>query len=166
MVALGGGWVNTDLRGLRDPRVFDYVDRITLDAGERPLLQLVEGGPPVRTFRRVGERVVLESDDTVPDVPFAQTGTPTTTGLRLDRYLGLLDTLNPMHRLWADTRWNKLTVAHGCYWRKCAFCDTALDYIHRFEPVHARVLVDRIQALVEETGQKGFHFFGHGIGLL
>jgi len=164
LVVLGGGWVNTDLRDLRDPRVFDFVDRITLDAGERPLLQLIEGGPLVRTYRRhhAGEgeaaAVVLESDPTVPDVPFDQIGTPSTAGLQLDAYLGLLDTLNPMHRLWADTRWNKLTVAHGCYWRKCAFCDTSLDYIRRYEPAQASTLVDRIESLVQQTGQTGFHF--------
>lgn len=157
-IALGGGWVNTDLRGLREPRVFDYVDHVTLDAGERPLLQLIEGGPPVRTFRRVEGQVVFQDTPGLPDVPMAEVGTPTTDGLPLDRYLGVLDTLNPMHRLWADTRWNKLTVAHGCYWKKCAFCDTSLDYIRRYDPVATGILVDRIQAMVDETGSSGFHF--------
>jgi hypothetical protein len=41
--------------------------------------------------------------------------------------------LNPMHRLWSDGRWNKLTVAHGCYWKKCSFCDVSLDYIGRYD---------------------------------
>jgi hypothetical protein len=66
--------------------------------------------------------------------------------------------LNPMHRLWSDGRWNKLTVAHGCYWKKCAFCDTTLDYISRYENVSALTLVDRVQAIIAETGQTGFHF--------
>jgi hypothetical protein len=68
-----------------------------------------------------------------PEVPFAEAGTPTWDGLPLDRYLSLLDMLNPMHRLWSDARWNKLTVAHGCYWKKCSFCDVSLDYIARYE---------------------------------
>src|SRR6185312_2715693 len=38
---LGGGWVNTELRSLRDPRVFEYFDYVTLDDGERPLLNLL-----------------------------------------------------------------------------------------------------------------------------
>jgi hypothetical protein len=65
--------------------------------------------------------------------------------------------LNPMHRLWSDGRWNKLTVAHGCYWKKCSFCDTSLDYIRRYDSLSADLLVDRIEALVAETGQTGFH---------
>ena len=39
---LGGGFVNTELRELADPRVFDHFDYVTLDAGERPLLALLE----------------------------------------------------------------------------------------------------------------------------
>jgi hypothetical protein len=93
-----------------------------------------------------------------PDVPFEEVGTPTWDGLPLDRYLSLLDMLNPMHRLWSDGRWNKLTVAHGCYWKKCSFCDVSLDYISRYETASASTLVDRIEKIVAETGQTGFHF--------
>ena len=66
--------------------------------------------------------------------------------------------LNPMHRLWSDGRWNKLTVAHGCYWKKCSFCDVSLDYIGRYESASATVLVDRIESIIQETRQTGFHF--------
>jgi hypothetical protein len=66
--------------------------------------------------------------------------------------------LNPMHRLWSDGRWNKLTVAHGCYWKQCSFCDVSLDYIARYEAASSTLLVDRIQTIVVETGQTGFHF--------
>jgi hypothetical protein len=63
-----------------------------------------------------------------------------------------------MHRLWSDGRWNKLTIAHGCYWHKCSFCDTSLDYINRFDSAPATMLVDRIERLIAQTGQTGFHF--------
>ena len=161
---LGGGFVNTELRGLSEPRVFDYFDYVTLDDGERPVLALVEHlrgertrERLVRTFvRRQGRVEFLDTGE--PDIPFAGTGTPTWDGLPLDRYLSVLDLLNPMHRLWSDGRWNKLAVAHGCYWRKCSFCDTKLDYIARYEALPAKILVDRIEAVIAETGQTGFHF--------
>src|SRR6185295_5524845 len=92
------------------------------------------------------------------DVPLRDAGTPTYDGLPLDRYLSLVEMLNPMHRLWSDGRWNKLTIAHGCYWKKCTFCDISLDYIGRYQTATADELVDRIEALVRETGQRGFHF--------
>jgi len=163
-LVLGGGYVNTELRELSEPRLFDFVDIVTLDAGERPLLALIEYWQSlrpvehlVRSFVRQGG-VVRFFDSGEPDVPFAEVGTPTWDGLPLSRYLSLLDMLNPMHRLWSDGRWNKLTVAQGCYWKKCSFCDVSLDYISRYETANAAVLVDRIERIVAETGESGFHF--------
>ena len=185
VIVLGGGFVNTELRELTDARVFDFFDFVTLDAGERPLLALLEHlagkrsrSRLVRTFLRepsasadasndvaanvadaaMGAAVVRYVNFVEPDLPFAEVGTPTWDGLPLDRYLSLLDMLNPMNRLWSDGRWNKLTVAHGCYWKKCSFCDVSLDYISRFDAASAETLADRIEAIVAETGQTGFHF--------
>ena len=168
VTVLGGGFVNTELRELTDPRVFDYFDYLTLDDGERPLLALFEHldgqrgrSRLVRTYLREGDAAsgqVRYINLVEPDIPFAEVGTPTWDGLPLDRYLSILDMLNPMHRLWSDGRWNKLTVAHGCYWKKCSFCDVSLDYIGRYDGIGAELLVDRIEAVVAETGQTGFHF--------
>jgi hypothetical protein len=165
-IALGGGFVNTELRELTEPRVFDYVDFVTLDSGERPLLALLEHLQGQRATARLVRTFVRKPDTgtvqlmnwSEPDVPFEEVGTATWDGLPLNDYLSLLDMLNPMHRLWSDGRWNKLTVAHGCYWKKCSFCDVSLDYISRYETASASLLVDRIEQIVKETGQTGFHF--------
>ena len=164
-VVLGGGFVNTELRELSEPRVFDLVDYVTLDAGERPVLALLEHLQGQRSAERLVRTFVRDAQGAVrwvswpePDVPFAEVGTPTWDGLPLNQYLSLLDMLNPMHRLWSDGRWNKLTIAHGCYWKKCSFCDVSLDYISRYDTTTASVLVDRIEQIVAETGQTGFHF--------
>ncbi len=166
VTVLGGGYVNTELRELAEPRVFDYIDFVTLDAGERPLLALLEHVEGKRSKQRLVRTFVRDEETgkvrylnlVEPDVPFPEIGTPTWDGLPLDRYLSLLDMLNPMHRMWSDGRWNKLTVAHGCYWKKCSFCDVSLDYISRYETASAATLVDRIEAIIAETGQTGFHF--------
>lgn len=163
-VVLGGGYVNTELRELAEPRLFDLVDIVTLDAGERPLLALLEHLQGRRSTSRLVRSFVRDGDAVKyinfvePDIGFDDVGTPTWDGLPLDRYLSLLDMLNPMHRLWSDGRWNKLTVAHGCYWKKCSFCDVSLDYIGRYDAATATTLADRIEAIVAETGQTGFHF--------
>ena len=161
VTVLGGGYCNTELRAMNEPRVFDYFDFITLDAGERPLLALIEHlqhkrplDQLVRTYTRKHHYV----DFREPDIAFSESGTPTYAGLPLGDYLSLLDMLNPMHRLWSDGRWNKLTVAHGCYWKKCSFCDVNLDYISRYDVATTEVLMGRIESLVLETGQTGFHF--------
>jgi len=164
-IVLGGGYVNTELRDLRDPRVFDYIDYLTLDDGERPLLCILEqlSGQRkpeqlLRTQRREQGNLVWINDPTVHDIPFRDCGTPTYDGLPLNHYLSLCELLNPMHRLWSDGRWNKLTLAHGCYWKKCSFCDVSLDYIGRYEDLDAARIVDRMEKLIAETGQSGFHF--------
>jgi hypothetical protein len=161
-LVLGGGWVNTELRSLRDARVFDYFDYATLDDGERPLLNLLSrlrgrDAPLVRTYVRENGTVVLKTDPTQHDFPARDTGIPTYDGLPLDEYVSVLEMLNPMHRFWSDGRWNKITLAHGCYWKKCSFCDVSLDYIGRYDRPGTDVIVQRIRALVDETGETGFH---------
>jgi radical SAM superfamily enzyme YgiQ (UPF0313 family) len=159
---LGGGWVNTELRSLRDPRVFDYFDYVTLDDGERPLLNLLarlrgRDAKLVRTYVRKGSDVVLENDPTQHDIPQKDTGLPTYDGLPLDKYVSVMEMLNPMHRFWSDGRWNKITLAHGCYWKKCSFCDVSLDYIGRYDEPSTDLIMRRIRALIAETGETGFH---------
>ena len=159
---LGGGWVNTELRSLRDPRVFDYFDYVTLDDGERPLLNLLRRlrgreTKLLRTYLRKGNEVVLETDLTQHDIPQRDTGIPTYDGLALDSYVSVMEMLNPMHRFWSDGRWNKITLAHGCYWKKCSFCDVSLDYIGRYDKPSTDLVMQRIRALIKETGETGFH---------
>lgn len=162
---LGGGYPNTELRDLAEPRVFDYFDAVTLDDGEKPFLCLLEyfsgkraSANLLRTFVRENGEVRLKYDATLHDIPSQLTGCPTYDGLALDSYLSIFEMPNPMHRIWSDGRWNKLTLAHGCYWKKCNFCDVTLDYIGRYDANPADLIVDRMETLVRETGQSGFHF--------
>ncbi len=160
-IALGGGYCNTELRSMTEPRVFEFFDYVSLDSGERPLLSLIEhlqNKRPVEELVRTYTRQHHYVDSREPDIAFSETGTPTYDGLPMGDYLSLLDMLNPMHRLWSDGRWNKVTIAHGCYWKKCSFCDVDLDYISRYDLATTDTLIHRIESLIQETGQTGFHF--------
>jgi radical SAM superfamily enzyme YgiQ (UPF0313 family) len=163
--ALGGGWVNTELRHFSDPRLFDYFDFVSLDDGEQPMISILEHleskrkqSDLFRVFVREKNEVKLITNTKDHDVPHSKTGFPTYDGLPLKKYLGIFEMLNPMHRLWSQNRWNKLTLAHGCYWKKCTFCDLSLDYIGRYEPGPVDLIVERMDRLAAETGSKGFHF--------
>jgi len=216
VTVMGGGYPNTELRGLNEPRFFDYIDYLTLDDGEGPWLRLfgylqdrkdkkerhaepaeASRSPHMSSFNeeasemlRLAQHDVLIGDVPVeaeavepdgrhllqrtflrneagqveyinyphPDIPHPEVGTPDYSDLKLTDYLSVIEVLNPMHRLWSDGRWNKLTVAHGCYWKRCSFCDVTLDYIGRYEAAPATLLVDRIEQIVAQTGQTGFHF--------
>ena len=166
-VAMGGGFPNTELRSLKDVRVFEFFDFITLDDGELPidlLWQHVCGSSDVVTaeFKRT---LILENGEVVyknttarPDYRQSEIGTPDYSDLKLDKYISVIEIANPMHSLWSDGRWNKLTMAHGCYWAKCTFCDVSLDYIKLYEPITAKLLADRMETLIAQTGETGFHF--------
>jgi len=215
VTVMGGGYPNTELRGLNEPRFFDYIDYLTLDDGEGPWLRLfgylqdrkdkkerhaelaeASRSPPMSSFNEASEMLRLAQHDALtgdvpgeaeavepdgrhllqrtflrneagqveyinyphPDIPHPEVGTPDYSDLKLTDYLSVIEVLNPMHRLWSDGRWNKLTVAHGCYWKRCSFCDVTLDYIGRYEAAPATLLVDRIEQIVAQTGQTGFHF--------
>ncbi|MFT6166235.1 MAG: hypothetical protein ACJAV5_000120 [Vicingaceae bacterium] len=163
-IAMGGGFPNTELRSLKEKRVFDYFDFITLDDGELPieLLHKSINSESPKTFKRTfilenGE-VCYKNDSLQPDYKQARVGTPDYSDLLLDQYISVIEIANPMHSLWTDGRWNKLTMAHGCYWAKCSFCDVSLDYIKLYEPVTAKLLVDRMEEMITSTGENGFHF--------
>ncbi|MCE2655728.1 MAG: radical SAM protein [Sediminibacterium sp.] len=164
-VAMGGGFANTELRSLSDVRVFEFYDFITLDDGEAPLEILIEhinGKKELtelkRCFTLVNNTVTYINNTSCTDYKQGQVGTPDYEGLLLDQYISVIEIANPMHSLWSDGRWNKLTMAHGCYWAKCTFCDISLDYIKSYEPISASLLVDRMEELINKTGQNGFHF--------
>lgn len=164
-IAMGGGFPNTELRSLSDVRVMEFFDFITLDDGEAPiecLIQHIEGRRNMsqlkRTFVLADGKVGYIDNSGCKDYKQAEVGTPDYSGLLLDKYISVIEIINPMHRMWSDGRWNKLTMAHGCYWGKCTFCDISLDYIKIYEPVAAKLLADRMEQLIAQTGETGFHF--------
>ncbi|GAB5409392.1 MAG: radical SAM protein [Balneolaceae bacterium] len=164
-VAFGGGYCNTELRSLEDPRIFEIVDFISLDDGEGPLLKMInylEGNVSIDELERT---FVLEDDTVVYKNKIPNTihhheslPAPNYVGLPYEKYVSFLDVVNPMHRMWTDKRWNKLTISHGCYWRQCSFCDVSLDYIGNYQNTTVDKLVDKIEKIINDTGIKGFHF--------
>lgn len=161
-VMFGGGYCNTELRSLKDATIFKYTDYITLDDGEASIEKIIEFEDQkinidelIRTYIIQGEvRFVNNSfSHKHKDLP-----SPTYSGLNMDLYVSFLDILNPMHRMWSDGKWNKLTVSHGCYWAQCSFCDVSLDYIGRYENTTAEDLVNKMESIIQETGEIGFHF--------
>lgn len=164
-MAMGGGFPNTELRSLTDVRVFEFFDFITLDDGELPIELLHHNligndSPPLykRTFLLENGKVSYKNNSPKPGYKQLEIGTPDYSDLHLDKYISVIEIANPMHSLWSDGRWNKLTMAHGCYWGKCTFCDISLDYIKIYEPITAKLLVDRMEQIIAQTGENGFHF--------
>ena len=154
-VILGGGYISTELREVEEPRLWSCVDALVYDDGEGPLQAILDhlSGGGDRRFRTRTARGLHRAP--AVSVPF--TAVASYEGLDRARYLSVVDSLSPAHRLWSDSRWNKATLAHGCYWKRCAFCDVHLDYIARYEPATIPAMVDQMEEVVAQTGESGFH---------
>ncbi len=164
-IAFGGGYCNTELRSLSDPRIFEFVDFISLDDGEGPLLKMVSYLEGTIGLDELERTFVLENDlvvykNKIPNTIYHHKNLPAPdySGLPFNKYVSFLDVVNPMHRMWTDFRWNKLTISHGCYWKQCSFCDVTLDYIGNYQNTTATALVDKIEKIISDTGITGFHF--------
>ena len=120
----------------------------------------IGGGFPNTEWRQLDEPRIYEFCHSVviDGHPEALDHCPDYSDLPLGRYLSLSELTNPMHRLWSQGRWNKMVMAQGCYWHRCAFCDTSLPYIGDFRAPEAATVVDRMEQIAEQTGRTGFHF--------
>lgn len=165
-IAMGGGFANTELRSLTDVRVFEFFDFISLDDGELPIELIYQHVKSKntdfdnlkRTYVKRKNKVEFIDNSTIKDYKQNNLPCPDYGDLLLNKYISVIEIANPMHSLWSDGRWNKLTMAHGCYWGKCSFCDVSLDYIKIYEPLTAKAVVDRMEQMIAQTKQNGFHF--------
>jgi hypothetical protein len=180
VVVAGGGFVNTELRELSEAAMFDYADYFAFDAGYGALDAIVaaaacgSGGRACLGRGRNGAAVGGESaggnrgnavvrfraDEEVnaADRKGVSTVFPDYSGVDFSRYLYLMDDLNPMLRLWTDGHWLKAYLAYGCYWHRCAFCDTALDYVRRYAPCDPHALFAHLLGMARKTGVYAVHF--------
>ncbi len=164
IIAMGGGYVNTELRTVREPRLFEFIDFLLFDDGELPISSLAKYAQgeiekcEIVSAKYLEQGKVVESASWDNALNFDTLPPPDFSDLMLDKYVSLVEFTNPMHRLWSDGQWNKMTLAHGCYHAKCTFCDTHLDYIGRYSAAKASTVVDRMESVMAQTGLSGFHF--------
>lgn len=162
-IILGGGYVNTELRNISDSRIFKYCDYITLDDGELPLFNIVRNFSKkkkvwVRTFLSRKNKIIYLDDAAIKNITHNSLPILSFDGININKYFSMTEMLNPMHKIWSDGFWIKMTIAHGCYWRKCNFCDVTLDYIGRYSPAKSKTIVNYIEKLIQQTGITSFHF--------
>jgi radical SAM superfamily enzyme YgiQ (UPF0313 family) len=187
-ILFGGGYVSTELRGLRDGGIFDFCDYLCFDAGYgsiESILEVEAGAHRERLYKtmyRDAEGSVVaagfdEGDEAASEPALRRCATcdeaqrlrgdeiealesiaPDYASVDFDRYIQAVDSDNPMHRLWSDSPWLKYSLAHGCYWRRCSFCDTSLEYVSLFCPADIPAIMKAADAAAARTGLYGIHF--------
>ncbi len=167
-IALGGGFVNTELRDANDVALGKYVDGLSFDRGYGSYKCLEEMGVQsskssiykMRFFieNRVVEPVWNQKEIEDFETQITAKVIPDYSDIDYSRYPRVCDDKNPMHRIWNDGAWVKAYLAHGCYWHKCAFCDTQLDYVCGYKPVDIEPLYNGLLENARKKGVYGIHF--------
>lgn len=193
-IVFGGGYVSTELRGLREAGIFDFCDYLSFDAGYGSLASIIESEAAAhtetalmpalyKTMLRRDDGSLLVADFPEGDSALSESGPqrilihcageesyrliereavtrvfPDYRSADFSSYLRVVDSENPMHRLWSDTPWLKYGLAHGCYWRRCFFCDTELEYVADFARTKTEALLAAAEDASARSGLYGIHF--------
>ena len=165
---IGGGYVNTELRNMSDIRFFDYADCISYDRGYGSFLALIDNnmmltGNQLYKLKYAYHNKIIQPLDHVSCYEEAENKLtrcifPDYTGISMQKSPRLADDFNPMHRLWSDGAWLKAYLAYGCYWHRCAFCDTSLEYVYHYCKTDVTKLQEWMRNQAHETGVYGIHF--------
>ncbi len=181
VTVLGGGYVSTELRSIQHTGIFTYADYLAFDAGFGALQSVLDVvAAKANTKSTIGldnSRLIyltksLDASTLVPSTLTQNTAPvydslereaiktihPRFKELEPKHYLSIADSQNPMHRLWNETLWLKYRLAYGCYWHRCAFCDTSLDYVKNYIPSDTKSLFLAIKDAEQNTGITGIHF--------
>ena len=168
-VSAGGGFINTELRECEETAVEKYFDSISYDRGYGSYLDFFthgcktsDAGPlyKMRLFKNGTVTAPKETDAAIQKEEDELTSiiVPDFSDIDFSLYPRMVDDVNPMQRLWSDGTWIKAYLAHGCYWHRCAFCDTTLDYVHSYRMTKVEQLFNGLYSQCEQKKVYGIHF--------
>lgn len=176
LITLGGGYVNTALRSVNQAELAAYIDCFSYDRGYSFYTELLANGLPAAAAYQTesvfgGETAQGKANQTKTcstsknrqelleiENFMTKNVAPDYTGIDFSKYPRLADDINPMHRIWSDGAWLKAYLAHGCYWHRCLFCDTKLDYVNCYKPVNIKNLYSSLLEQAKKSGVYGVHF--------
>ena len=176
LITLGGGYVNTALRSVNQVELAAYIDCFSYDRGYSFYTELLANGLPAAAAYQTesvfgGEVAQGKANQTKTSSTssnrqelleienfMTKNVVPDYEGIDFSKYPRLADDINPMHRIWSDGAWLKAYLAHGCYWHRCLFCDTKLDYVNCYKPVNIKNLYSSLLEQAKKSGVYGVHF--------
>lgn len=171
-VTMGGGFVNTQLRETLETGFSSFIEAFSFDRGYGSYIELKKHFKDIKNqnfFRPLYKLQLFYDEKTVPPLWKDEKNSKIENKLTADImpdyqdidfsiYPRVCDDLNPMHRIWNDGSWIKAYLAHGCYWHKCAFCDTQLDYVCGYKIVQTENLFFRLLETANSKNVYGIHF--------
>lgn len=154
-VTMGGGFISSWMRNIRNPDLFKILDSIVLDDGEIPLERLVmelsqtkpEFGRVPGLIYKAGEKIF--KNDPIPPLDMESLPVPDYRVFPLERYPFAKENgkLSLSYRL-----------SRGCWWARCAFCRTEQPVVKHYQQPSVDYLFESLRSLVKETGVRHFLF--------
>lgn len=154
-ITLGGSFISTHMRSVKEPRLFHIIDSLVLDNGELPLERLVEALAGSRSawesipglvyYCRSRRKIVANPPQ--PPLELAALPPPDYGIFPLDRYLANREALVLLFQL-----------SRGCYWGRCTFCNSHLPMIRGHDQPSAENLYQKLKTVIGQTGAKQIHF--------
>ncbi|MDQ7822244.1 MAG: radical SAM protein [Candidatus Eremiobacteraeota bacterium] len=152
-LTIGGTFVSSYMRSLRDDTLFRHVDSFVLDEGEFPLVQLLReyaGGKP--DLRKVQNLIFAEKGEVIytgPAEPFdlEKSSAPDYGVFPLEKYTVPREDLMILFR-----------IARGCPWQKCTFCRTDIPQCSNFQQPSPELLYEQFREVVKQTGARRYYF--------
>ncbi len=169
-IVAGGGFINTELRECSSPKVADYFDAISYDRGYGSYYDFLKKNKKDESVYKFRQFVKTENSVKIIEPlwqsaeiqkiedDFTKNIVPDYSDIDFSIYPSLCDDKNPMHRLWVDGRWIKAYLSHGCYWHRCAFCDTQLDYVCSYKQTETEKIFYGLLKTAHEKNIYGIHF--------
>ncbi|WP_318714215.1 radical SAM protein [Treponema sp.] len=168
-ISFGGGFINTELREIKDKAFGKYADAISYDRGYGSYKNLLDLGIFDGNFSDPLYKMTLLNPEIkcaehknpgyeIFENQMTETIVPDYSDIDFSRYPRVADDTNPMQRLWSDGAWMKAYLAHGCYWHRCAFCDTTLDYVSSYKMTSIENLYKGLSSQLDEHKIRGIHF--------
>lgn len=168
-ICIGGGFINTELREVQEIALGKYIDAISYDRGYGSYKNLIDYGvfnyPKNESIYKMtlfDSKIIQAQNKNIEYEKFenkiTESNIPDYSDIDFSKYPRVADDTNPMQRLWSDGSWVKAYLAHGCYWHRCAFCDTTLDYVSSYKMTAIENLYKGISTQLDEHKIYGIHF--------
>ena len=146
-ITMGGACISIFFRELKNPDIFDLVDSIVLDDGERPLQTLCEMGRNGSLDLSAVPGILYREDGVIHHTPapapidMEKAPAPDYSLYDLDDYLVARTALHVPYRL-----------AKGCQWQKCTFCRTDLPFCRDFQSADPEIMYQGLRQTIEQSG--------------
>ncbi len=163
-IIFGGGFCNTEFNFLKEKKLFQFIDYLVIDDNPERIMNIIYFEQKKITCDKLKNTYKLDVNN---NLFFVKSNEPSALskynnyslqGLNRGDYFYLLENIAPPLYFYTFQYWNKIQLSRGCYWHRCKFCDTSLQYIKNFSQDNIDNIINNIKKLIYFSNSRYFHF--------